>query len=152
MIPVQLPFHCAGIHPVLLSNLLIAYSISAFPRNSIIEPGVASLPFANTDAAAILHKSPATTPALESSLPEPYTFSGSIPAHETEVSIPVSMGIQALPLAMRTNRFFCFKTYGIFKFALTIKAISCNLQVLQIHNTGHGRSYLLHAQCFSALS
>ena len=39
----------------------------------------------------------------------------------------------------------------IFKFALTIRVRCCNFQVLQEHNTGHGRRFLLHAQSFSAL-
>ena len=52
MIPEQLAFNGAGAYPVFLTYGFVAYTISAFSGEHVIEPGIAPLPFPYTYAIA----------------------------------------------------------------------------------------------------
>ena len=102
MIFVQLAFYCSGAYPILLSNVFIAHAISAFTRNSIVEPGIASLVFCQSNEVCALEKGFAATSTTISLLFELNAFPCTIPPLEAKHAMIITMCIQRKRPAMRT--------------------------------------------------
>ena len=64
MIAVQPAFHCAGAYPIFFSYFLVAYSISAFARDGIIEPSITPLVFCKPNMVEVLRMGFATASAF----------------------------------------------------------------------------------------
>jgi hypothetical protein len=66
------------------------------------------------------------------------------------MAVIIAMNVNMGTSAVRADGRFRFIAMSFPNPDLTAGHLSDNFQVLQIHITGHGRSFLLHAQCFYA--